>query len=174
MSEIKIIQADLSHSNILSRLGYDTFYETFVHVNNPDDFEAYISKAFTVNQLEKEIQEPGSLFFILYINETPVGYARLRNSTEVEDQFPGKTTNELQRIYVRQNIVGNNFGTLLLEHCIAEAKKAGADILWLGVWEKNDRALRFYNKHGFTAFSSHVFMMGTDVQTDILMKKELK
>jgi ribosomal protein S18 acetylase RimI-like enzyme len=173
MSELKIIQADLSHNKILSKLGYDTFYETFVHLNNPDDFEAYISKAFTVEQLEKEIQEPGSMFFILYTNNTPVGYARLRNSTEVDEQFPGKKTKELQRIYVRQNIVGKSFGTLLLEHCIAEAKKSGADILWLGVWEKNDRALRFYDKHGFTKFSSHIFMMGTDVQTDILMKKDL-
>jgi GNAT superfamily N-acetyltransferase len=173
MSNLKIIQADISHSKILSKLGYDTFYETFVHVNNPDDFEAYISKAFTVEQLEKEIQEPGSIFYILYLEDVPVGYARLRNSTEVDSQFPGNKTKELQRIYVQQNIVGKSFGTLLLKHCMAEAKNLGVAILWLGVWERNERALRFYDKHGFTKFSSHIFMMGTDVQTDILMKKDL-
>lgn len=170
---IKIIQADSSHIKILRQLGYDTFYETFAHLNNPKDFEAYISKAFTIEQLEKEIHEPGSIFYILYLNDTAIGYARIRNSTEVDNKFPGRKTKELQRIYVKQTNLGKNFGTQLLEHCIAEAKNNGVQILWLGVWEKNDRALRFYNKHGFTAFSSHVFMMGKDVQTDILMAKEL-
>lgn len=174
MNEIKIVQADLSHSKLLAQLGFDTFYETFAHQNNPEDFNAYISTAFTVEKLEKEIEESGSVFYIMYINEVPGGYARLRNSSEVDDFFPGKKTKELQRIYVKKNIVGKGFGTMLLEHCIAEVKKSSVDILWLGVWEKNDRALGFYKKHGFTNFSSHVFMMGSDPQTDILMKKDLR
>jgi diamine N-acetyltransferase len=172
-SAIDIITADTSHTSLLSKLGYDTFYETFAHQNNPADFTAYITQAFHPEQIEKEINEPGSIYFIAFAAGEPVGYARLRESTEVNDVFPNKRTIELQRIYVTKSYLGKNLGKILLDYCLTEARKKEIEILWLGVWEHNARAIRFYEKCGFKKFSSHTFMMGSDAQTDILMKIDL-
>jgi ribosomal protein S18 acetylase RimI-like enzyme len=171
--DIKMIQADVSHVALLSKLGSETFSETFAQHNNPADFNEYLQKSFNPVQIEKEIREPGSLFILAKVDEEIAGYARLRESDELEQTFPEKRTIELQRIYSHSSFMGKGVGKALLLHCLDVAKERGCDILWLGVWEHNHNAIQFYKHFGFKAFDSHVFMLGSEAQTDILMKKNL-
>ena len=170
MENFKLIHADTSHASVIAQLALDTFCESFEKVNNPEDFWAYVNEAFHVSKITEEIDERGSLYILAYVNDELAGYARVRQSGEVNDQFPGKKTLELQRIYAREKFIGRGVGKSLMNYCLELAKKQHADIVWLGVWEHNHRAQQFYKKLGFEQFSSHVFMLGKDAQTDILMK----
>jgi GNAT superfamily N-acetyltransferase len=169
-SHVKIIPADASHLSLLQELGLQTFTETFAHQNNPDDFQAYLSTAFNIGQLQREFDEPGSIFLLAWLNDEPAGYARLRHSNELDKTFPDKKCIELQRIYSVQKFIGKGVGKALMNSCIQIARQQHANILWLGVWEHNHHAISFYKRIGFEPFDTHVFMMGTDAQTDILMK----
>lgn len=174
MENIKLLHAETSHTTLLAKLALDTFCEAFEKVNNPDDFKVYVTEAFNPAKIEEELNEPGSLYVLAYMNNELAGYARIRNSTEVKDQFPGKKTLELQRVYALQKFIGKGVGKALMNYCLSLAKDQGAEILWLGVWEHNYRAQQFYKKLGFEQFSSHVFMVGKDAQTDLLMKLNLR
>jgi ribosomal protein S18 acetylase RimI-like enzyme len=174
MESIQLIHAETSHASLLAKLALDTFCESFEKVNNPDDFKAYTSEAFREDIIEKEIGEPGSQYILAYLNNELAGYARIRQSTEVKDEFPEKKTIELQRIYALHKFIGVGVGKTLMNYCLALAKEQGAEIIWLGVWEHNHRAQKFYKNLGFEQFGSHVFMLGKDAQTDIMMKLKIR
>lgn len=173
MSALTIIQADVSHALLLTSLSLQSFREAFEKDNNPEDFKTYVDEAFSEEQLNKDIKEPGSIFYLAYYNGEAVGYARLRNSTEVNDKFPGKKLIELHRLYTLGKYIGRGIGKALMNHCLHVAKQKGVEVIWLGVWEHNDHAQGFYKSFGFEKFSSHVFMVGNDPQTDYLLKKNL-
>ena len=138
MPTIQLIHANASHASLLTKLALDTFCESFEKVNNPDDFNAYTSAAFNVPQIEKEISEPNSQYILAYADSELAGYARVRNNDEVKDYFPGKKTIELQRIYALDKFIGKGIGKALMNYSIELGKKQGAEILWLGVWEKTN------------------------------------
>ena len=173
MPTIQLIHANASHASLLTKLALDTFCESFENVNNPEDFKAYTDEAFNEGQIVKEISEPNSTYVLAYADGELAGYARVRDNDEVKDFFPGKKTIELQRIYALGKFIGKGIGKALMNYCIELGKQQNAEILWLGVWEHNERAQKFYNKLGFERFSSHVFMLGKDAQTDILMKLKI-
>lgn len=173
MSALTITQATVADAPLLTRIGLQSFCEAFEKDNNPDDFKTYIDEAFTEAQITNDLTEPGSIFFIAYAGGEAVGYARLRTSTEVNDQFPGKKLIELHRLYALNKYIGRGIGKALMNHCLRTGKEKGYDLIWLGVWEHNLHAQGFYKNFGFEKFSSHVFMVGNDPQTDYLFKKEL-
>lgn len=173
MNNITIQKADLSYAALLTDLSLTTFREAFEHHNNPQDFKAYVDQAFSHDQIVRDIKENGSTFYIARFNNEPAGYVRLRESTEVANFFPGQQTLELHRLYALNKYIGKGVGKALMQHCLSIAKEKGAAILWLGVWEHNLRAQRFYQNFGFKKFSSHVFMVGNDAQTDFLLKRNL-
>jgi ribosomal protein S18 acetylase RimI-like enzyme len=169
---LRIRHASLSYKEVLAAVGIQTFRETFEHVNSAEDMKAYLDKSFNDAQLENELKEEGSVFLLAYEAEQPVGYARLRTSHNHENK-EDEDTIEIERIYVLQSQLGKSTGRKLMETSVAYAKTKKCVSVWLGVWEKNQRAIRFYQKWGFEQFSSHVFMLGTDAQTDVLMRKYL-
>lgn len=173
MSAIHIIRADTSHTALLTELSLQSFCEAFEKDNNPDDFKTYVDEAFSEDQILKDLQAPGSIFYIAYYNGEVAGYARLRKSTEVNEQFPGKKLIELHRLYALGKYIGRGIGKALMNHCLHESKQQGYNVIWLGVWEHNEHAQGFYKTFGFEKFSSHVFMVGNDPQTDYLLKKNL-
>lgn len=173
MSAISIIQANVSHAPLLTAISLQSFCEAFEKDNNPEDFKTYTDEAFSEEQIIQDIQTPGSIFYLAYINDEAVGYARLRLSTEVNDKFPDKKLIELHRLYSLGKYIGRGVGKALMNHCLEQAKHKGYELIWLGVWEHNDHAQGFYKKFGFEKFSSHVFMVGNDPQTDFLLKKTL-
>lgn len=165
----KVYPFDIDTLLTLSR---KTFYDAFEHLNNPEDFEAYTSKAFTREQLLSEINNPDSEFYFAMLNDEAVGYIKL-NYRGAQAEFQDPAAVEVSRIYVLANQQGKKIGNQLLDFTINKAIDNKMTYIWLGVWEHNHAAMRFYERIGFKAFSSHHFMVGNDQQTDILMKLEL-
>ena len=173
MKGLQIFIANDSYSSVISKIGEETFTESFGEQNNPTDFKIYLEESFNQKQIEKEIQEPNSYYLLAYFQNEIVAYARIRESSEVNTTFPNNKCIELQRIYSLKKWKGKGVGKELLNYCIELSKVKGFDLMWLGVWEHNLHAIEFYNHLGFEPFSSHVFMIGSDPQKDILMKKDL-
>jgi ribosomal protein S18 acetylase RimI-like enzyme len=147
-----------------------TYSDTFGAMNSKVDMDLYLEDAFNQERIEKEFAEQGSSFFIAFLGDEIVGYARIRNNQE---EFQDKHAIEIHRIYTVGHVLGKGVGQALLDQCISHAKEMNMQTIWLGVWEKNDRAIRFYKKNGFEEFGQHIFLMGTDPQNDILMKKTI-
>ncbi len=169
---LRIRHAAVADRDLLITLGIQTFRETFDEVNTEDDMLAYLNKSFSVQQLEKELSEEDSTFFLVFDNEQAVGYARMRTSHNHENPEDEHTI-EIERLYVLKSHLGKQVGKVLMETCLAFAAAKKHASIWLGVWEHNHRALRFYEKWNFKKFSSHVFMLGNDPQTDLLLKRDL-
>ncbi len=157
----------------LLTLSRKTFYDAFQHLNNPEDFEAYTSKAFTREQLLSEIENPDSEFYFAIIGDEPVGYIKV-NYRGAQAEFQEVDGVEVSRVYVLADQQGKKIGNQLLDFAIDKARKEGMKYIWLGVWEHNHAAQRFYARNGFEPCGSHDFWVGNDKQTDILVRKELK
>ena len=156
----------------LSTLGATTFQEAFQDDNTPEDMAAYVRENFTPEHLTAELSDPLATFLIAEVSERPVGYTKLRRS-EPEPCLQGMNPLELVRLYVLAEYIGQGVGAALMQTCIEQAKDRGHDTLWLGVWEKNIRAIHFYRKWGFEQKGSHVFQLGSDAQTDLLLERHL-
>ncbi len=170
-SDIRMRKATVADKTTLCALGKKTFHETFDPYNTAEDMESYVSVAFTDEQLESELKEKDTVFFLAEDGAIPAGYIKLRKG-EKQEALPEEQI-ELHRIYVDKEYFGQGVGEALLQAGLEYAKQAGCKVIWLGVWEENERAIAFYRKKGFEKFSSHVFLLGTDPQTDWLMKKDI-
>lgn len=169
---ITIRQGQPADSALLCALAAKTFYDAFAPFNTAENMQQYMSQHFTEQQFAKEIGEAGSRFFIAFDGEVPAGYARVRPG-EILPALNGRKAMEIERIYADSAYHGKAVGPKLLHTCIDHAVAQGVQTIWLGVWEHNPRAIAFYTKHGFEKFGEHAFVVGTDAQTDWLMKKEL-
>lgn len=172
--QIHIRQATQDDAKLLTDLSYTTFWDAFAHhpKNAPDDLAHYMRQAFSSEQIAIELADPKSIFLIALIEDKPAGYAKL----VVDNTEPGITATrpiELSRLYSHQEFLGKGVGQNLMDACFERAKKDGRDVMWLGVWEYNPRAQRFYEKNGFRIVGKHTFQLGSDAQTDLLMQKEL-
>ncbi|MDB5026238.1 MAG: family N-acetyltransferase [Mucilaginibacter sp.] len=156
----------------LLSLSKTTFYDAFERLNNPDDFEAYTSVAFTHDRLLSELTNPHSAFYFALIDDKKVGYIKL-NYASAQTEFRDENAVEVERIYVLANQQGKRIGKQMIDFAISKAVEAKLQYIWLGVWEHNHSAIRFYEREGFKQFSGHEFWVGNDKQIDLLMKKEL-
>lgn len=157
---------------MLAELAARTFHDAFAADNNPEDMDAYMSVAFTHEKFRSEVAAPANVFFVAEIGGTPVGYAQLR-AGDAPPCVSGPAPIELARLYVSQDWHGRGVAAALMNACVEEARGAGHRTLWLGVWERNPRAQAFYRKWDFRVVGSHVFVLGSDPQTDLLMERAL-
>jgi ribosomal protein S18 acetylase RimI-like enzyme len=156
----------------LQAIARETFYETFAQSNTPENMAMYLDNDFSLEKLEAELSEPESRTFFAGSVDRTIGYLKINvGSAQTDKVKPGGL--EIQRIYIKKEYHGTNAGLVLLQHAINLAINEGYHYVWLAVWENNPRAIRFYEKNGFMPFGSHVFQLGNDAQTDILMKKLL-
>jgi ribosomal protein S18 acetylase RimI-like enzyme len=155
---------------LLAELGARTFSETFAPDNSPADMEAYLASAFSPAQQAAELADSSSLFLIAEKDGVALGYAMLRSGNVLES-VSGKNPIEVVRLYVSRESLGSGVGAALMQACIDQAKQRGYKTLWLGVWERNARAQAFYRKWNFTEIGTHIFHLGEDPQTDILMQR---
>lgn len=174
MAEILVRQATTDNAKVLTDLAYTTFWDAFAHhpKNAPDDLNHYMRQAFNLEQTTKELGEEKSIFLIAEIEGEAAGYAKII----IDNIEPGITAArpvELNRLYSHQQFLGKGIGQALMDACFDRAVRENRDVMWLGVWEYNPRAQRFYEKNGFRVVGSHVFQLGEDPQTDLLMQKEL-
>lgn len=166
--DVAIRRANTDDAGLLAELGTRTFRETFAADNSPEDMAAYLASSFNLAQQTAELADPVSTFFIAEVGGVAAGYAMLR-AGEPEEGIEGSKPVELVRLYVSVEWLGRGVGEALMRACVDEARRAGYETIWLGVWERNGRAQAFYRKWNFRAVGRHVFQLGSDAQTDILM-----
>lgn len=169
---LSIRSGALQDAGLLAELGARTFFETFAADNTHENMAAYLSRSFSPEQQAAELVDPRCLFQIAELNGVPVGYAMLRSHDELPN-ISGKKPIELVRLYVSRESLGNGVGAALMQAAINEARQEGYETLWLGVWEHNHRARAFYRKWNFQEVGTHLFQLGDDRQTDILMLRSL-
>jgi ribosomal protein S18 acetylase RimI-like enzyme len=167
---ITIRFATTADAELIADMSRQTFYETFAASNTKENMDMFMNQTFTKEALMKEVGTPGSIFFLAYDGDEPVGYVRMCQSADSPELV---NAIEIARIYATTNAIGKGVGKVLMQQCIAIALEKKKDAIWLGVWQHNQRAIEFYTKWGFEKFGTHVFMLGTDAQTDWLMKKSL-
>ncbi len=156
----------------LQAIGRKTFKEAFAANNCEENLAAYLEDGFSKEKLEAELRNENSKFYFALQTNEIIGYLKV-NMGDAQSEKQDPDAMEIERIYVLQQYHGKQVGLLLYEHALAIAKARKAPYMWLGVWEENPRAIRFYQKQGFVEFDQHIFQLGEDAQTDILMKLNL-
>lgn len=172
MSKYTLSKISSDDVNQLQQISRTTFRETFAEHNTEEDLNNYLEKELSIKKLTDELNNPYSTFYFASENEKLVGYLKLNWSTAQTELIEEKAF-EIERIYILKEYFGKGLGQFLLDNAITKGKAHEPTYIWLGVWEKNARAIRFYEKNGFKVFSSHLFTLGNDVQTDLLMKLEI-
>ncbi|ASS65894.1 MULTISPECIES: GNAT family N-acetyltransferase [unclassified Paenibacillus] len=156
----------------LQEIGIETFTETFADNNTAENMNTYLEKAFDRHQLLQELSNEHSEFHFIYVHNDVAGYLKV-NMDEAQSEMMGSDSLEIERIYIKRTFQKQGLGMHLFNKSIEIAKKADKKKIWLGVWEKNEQALRFYAKMGFIQTGSHSFFMGDEEQTDLIMTKRL-
>lgn len=170
---IEIIKVDSNHLVELQKIGKQTFYETFAVYNSPENMAHYLETSFSLDKLHEEVTNPDTAFYFAKYDNEIIAYLKLnigRSQTELQDH----QAMEIERIYVLEAFQGKQVGQLLYEKAISIARAKALHYIWLGVWEENKKAIQFYQKNGFEVFDKHVFILGDDEQTDLMMKLILK
>jgi ribosomal protein S18 acetylase RimI-like enzyme len=171
-SPLYIRRARIEDANLLAELGAQTFAETFTEDNTPEDMSLYLAASFNLETLTAELTDPLSIFYIAEVDGNAAGYAKI-HSGEALDGVEGLKPIELVRLYVSRKWLGRGVGQALMQRCIDEAREMGFQTIWLGVWERNNRALAFYRKWDFREVGEHIFQLGSDSQRDILMQRAI-
>lgn len=161
---------DIRDLAALQAISRQTFVETFSDQNTVENMHQYLREKLSTEQLTKELRHPDSQFYFIEENQQPIGYLKL-NTGAAQTEIVDLNALEIERIYVLKAYLGKKVGQLLYDKAIEVAKAMNAPFIWLGVWEENPRAIRFYEKNGFVEFDRHLFKLGDDEQTDIMMKR---
>lgn len=172
MDTIEIRRALLTDIIELQNIGRQTFFETFTGRTAEEDMQKYLIRSFNFDKLTMEINNPDSEFYLATIGNKTVGYLKI-NFDNAQTEIQDKDAMEIERIYVLKEFHGKKVGQLLFDKTIQIAKQTSVHYVWLGVWEENRRAINFYKKNGFIEFDKHIFKLGDDEQTDMMMKMTL-
>lgn len=170
--DIRVRRATVDDACLLVQLGAQTFKETFAADNTAEDMAAYLASNFNLARQTAELADDAATFLIAVVDRFTAGYAKL-HAGEPAESIEGTEPIELVRLYVSREWLGRGVGEVLMHACLDEARGAGFKTMWLGVWERNARAQAFYRKWNFRAVGEHVFQLGADAQTDIIMERAL-
>ncbi|MEO6489934.1 MAG: GNAT family N-acetyltransferase [Ferruginibacter sp.] len=168
-TSINIEKVNFSQLDELMEISIETFYQSFISGNTEENMKDYMDRFFSSAKLTEELSDPGSSFYLARQGRNCIGYLKL-NTGQSQTDMKEADSLEIERIYVRNKWQGQGVGQKLFEKALAFAKESGSKYMWLGVWEKNTSAIKFYERNGMVKFSSHKFKLGEDLQTDILMK----
>lgn len=171
-TKFNLVKCQPNHLDALAKISRQTFIEAFEKDNNPVDFKNYIEKAFAKNTLKRELSNIETSFYLLTKGEIVVGYFKL-NLGEAQTDVKQEHSMELERIYILSEHQGLGLGGILLTKVKEMAMQQNKTMLWLGVWQKNERAIQFYQRQGFRKFGTHPYYIGSDKQTDWLMRFDL-
>jgi ribosomal protein S18 acetylase RimI-like enzyme len=172
MENIEIERATLQDVFKLQDIGRTTFGQTFAELNSLENMQKYLQESFSIAKLTEELSNQYSEIYFALLDASVIGYLKI-NLNQAQTEKLDLDALEIERIYVKKEFHGQKVGQLLYQKAIEIAHKIQASYVWLGVWEENQRAIKFYTKNGFAPFSKHKFWLGDDEQTDLLMKKVL-
>ena len=159
-------------AKMLAELGAKTFYDTFAKDNTPENMDAYLKRSFSPEIQFNELAEPDVIFLVAESEKIPIGYAQLILNSK-DKSIKGTKPLEIRRIYAAQEYLGKGVGKELMKAAISEARERGCNCIWLDVWEKNPRAINFYEQWGFKEAGTQTFKLGDDLQNDFIMELEL-
>ena len=169
---MKIRKINIDDLETLRNLSIQTFKETFEEVNTEEDMQKYLDENLSIEKLKSELENPNSEFYFAENNDEILGYLKL-NFKDAQTEKLEENHFEIERIYVLKTFLGQKIGQILFDNALEIGRKKNLEYVWLGVWEENHRAIRFYGKNGFEIFGKHDFVLGEDVQTDLLMKMKI-
>ena len=169
---MKIRKVSLKDFEKLREIGKLTFAETFSSDNSEENMTEYLETGFSTEKLKTELTDKNAEFYFAELDGKVIGYLKV-NVGPSQTELKIKNALEIERIYVLKAFHGKKVGQILYEKALELAKEKNIDYIWLGVWEQNPRAIRFYEKNGFVEFDKHFFKLGNDEQTDIMMKLKL-
>lgn len=177
---IRIRRAVIADAPALATIGAETFAETFAADNSREDVAAYLDANFRPNIQAKEVADPSTVTFLAEVSDagdrasswSSAGYAKL-HAGETPECVSGPAPLELARLYVAAAYHGQRVGAALMSACLDAARDRAARTMWLGVWERNTRAIAFYRGFGFKHCGEHTFMLGSDPQRDLIMVRSV-
>lgn len=172
MSKINIRKADLADINLISVLAIATHYDAYCELDPSHDLADYCIRFFNLETVEAELQNPNLTFLIIEFEGNAVGFAQLREGKKVEC-MEGKNAIEVQRIYLIERAKGKKLGKILMEKCWEIAKEKGFETVWLGVWDKNVEAQKFYEKIGMKNVGITDFSDGKNQFLNFVFAKDL-
>lgn len=172
VNNISVRQASAADVDIIVSLGRKTFVETYGDNNKKETVAAYVDEMFNHERIKKEVNTFGERFFITYVGELPVGFTKLSENKQPKG-LNGKKKIQVERIYVLKEFQGFKIGKELIEKVMQVAREESYKIVWLSVWQKNNKAVQFYQKAGFVIYDTDEFEFGEEVHEDFLMKKEI-
>ena len=173
IDDLKFVKLNSGDVNKLEQISKQTYFDTFSAENSTENMRAYLDSSLSEEKLLEELKESNLGFYFAEMNHKTIGYLKI-NFGDAQTDLHDHNAMELERIYVVKEFQGKQIGQKLLNKVLGIAKKNQMDYLWLGVWEKNERAIRFYERNGFSVTGSHPFRMGDEIQTDLIMKLPLK
>lgn len=173
-SLIKIRFAVVEDAALLSEIGFKSFYDAFADhpLNKPEDMKVYMDEAFSFETIANELADSNVVYLIAEIDSRAVGYAKLK-AESTEPCVVAEKPIELCRLYALSEWIGHGIGAALMNACFEYAKEKHHDQMWLGVWEFNYRAQKFYAKFGFEKCGEHIFQLGEDAQTDWVLERTI-
>ncbi len=169
---MQIRNANLSDVPELARFAEAAFRQAFAKENSKEDMDTYCRSSFSESIQRKEVSDPQIITLAAVENKSIIGFAQWVKNSNTKIITNGKAC-ELKRLYVDEQWHGKGIAQALIEYVIHQSREQEFDILWLGVWENNPKAIRFYEKYGFVKVGEHDFMLGTDQQSDWIMQRKL-
>ncbi|MGI9288412.1 MAG: GNAT family N-acetyltransferase [Pseudomonadales bacterium] len=172
--EIFIRHATAEDIATLAEFAAGAFRDTFAADNHPADLENYLRDSFSIERVRAEFDDASNTFLVAYLEDDhlPVGYAKLSAATQYPDAC-NPIGIEIERLYAAKAAIGHGVGAALMRACLEEAEALGGQAIWLGVWERNVRAIRFYERWEFETVGARQFKLGSDLQNDLIMTRKL-
>ena len=170
--EITLRYATKDDAELIADISRQAFYDTFAADNTEADMTKFMNEQFTKGRLMLEVGDKENIFLLAYHGDKIAGYLKLRDGKKLEAL--GSTNSfEIARLYALKDFIGKGVGKLLMQAALHIAEEKEKEVVWLGVWERNERAIKFYSSWGFEKFGEWDFLLGDDMQRDWLMKKTL-
>ena len=172
IGEARIEKCGRRDAPVIAEIGRTTFVETYADQTSAEDVQEHLAHAYSRDRVDAELAEPDSTFFVAKVGDAVAGYLKV-NRGLAQTELREVTGFEIESLYVLKAFKGQGVGTLLLNKAFEEAHRGGAEYVWLGVWERNSPARRFWKRMGFVEFDSHAFRFGSVEHTDLMMRREL-
>lgn len=164
--------ATMADATTLAQLAATTFHQAFDGSSKQENVDGYVNAAFTPQTLLAELTDPKSTYVVVEMDGQAIGYLKLYQG-EVPECVSDPQAIELSRLYLRQEFLAQKIGATLMQRALEEGRQKGCQTIFLGVWERNERAKAFYHQWGFQKVGDHIFQMGDDAQTDWWMERKL-
>jgi diamine N-acetyltransferase len=173
VGDVRIERCARGDAPVLAEIGRTTFVETYSDQTTAEAMREHLADTYSYERIDAELADPDSTFFVARIGHAVAGYLKV-NRGQAQTELREATGLEIERLYVLKAFRGQGIGPLLLDKALDEARRSGAEYLWLGVWERNSRARGFWKEMGFVEFDSHAFRFGSVQHTDLMMRRELE